>query len=68
MQLGYLKLIPNTVDLYAVPANLPCDVDDMLMVGEVDRLSLSADPFHHAAGRSRTFFVKGLKDIITEER
>ena len=43
-------LTGDTVDLHALAADLTRNIDHVLMVREVDRLSAPANPFHHSAG------------------
>ena len=43
-------LTRDTVDLHALAADLTRNIDHMLMVREVDRLSAPANPLHHPTG------------------
>ncbi len=43
-------LARDSVDLLALAANLTRNIDHVLMVCEVDRLSAPANPLHHPAG------------------
>lgn len=41
-------LFRDAVDLHRLFADLARDIDDMLMMREIDRLSATADPLHDA--------------------
>ena len=49
-------------------AGLLCEIDHVLVVGEIDGLPALSDPLHQATGRAGAVFVEGFKHIITEER
>ena len=48
-------------------ANFHRDINDMPMVGQIDRLSAAADGLHDATSSAGAVFVKGFKDVVAKE-
>jgi hypothetical protein len=42
--------------------------DDMAVMGQVNGLAASPDPFHQTTRCARAIFIEGFEDIVAEER